>query len=228
MSLSVGLSLCFSRPVWSGPCVIGAELAALRRNVDADTDAVPTEERSRACGRIGHGQRQRGERAHRTRRYLAGSKIATPFVLYGAPRVLPSSAGPRSRSRSWSWSCSASWSSCGRFLLLLSVRTALAAGSRAPPGNSAGRPTDPHFSVARALASPRLRRRSLFVDRFPLCPHSVTSCAPRISGCGEPAALAARLGRVDTAPIAPDNPENSARSAFRSRLSPISRFPFPP
>lgn len=232
VSLFVGLSLGFSRPVWSGPCVIGAESAALRRNVDADTDAVPTEERSRACGRIGHGQRQRGDRAHRTRRYLAGSKIATAFVLYGARVLL--------FFRSFTFAVVVVFCVVdvvvvvvvvSFFLLVLSVRTALA-GSRAPPGNLAR--LLHQFSLFRSTRSPRNRRRrrrrgSLSVDRFSALPsltRSLAAASLGISGCDEPAALATRLGRVDTAPIASDNPEFCAATT-RAFSFPSSDFPIP-
>ena len=176
-SFSLFLSLC--PPVWSGPCVIGAE--SLRFG---GTWTVAKKERSRAS--------VDSSEQHRALRYLAGSKIA-PSLL-SPPPPLPPPPSPLLPLL---------------LLLLLPLLPLLLLGPRAtgslePPGNSLGRSTSSHFYIPRTRSRLSLCfsvvARCVVVSRrvpfgpfvaiaFPR-PSSLTrSPAACISGCSEHAII---------------------------------------
>ncbi|XP_031775012.1 uncharacterized protein LOC116415075 [Apis florea] len=163
-SFSLFLSLC--PPVWSGPCVIGAE--SLRFG---GTWTVAKKERSRAS--------VDSSEQHRALRYLAGSKIATALSSMVFAALPPSSSPPPS-------SPLLLLLPLLPLLLLLLLLGPRATGSLEPPGNSLGRFTSSHFYIPRtrsrlSLCFSAMRRRvsSLFLSLRSLSAffsHSITSC----------------------------------------------------
>ena len=197
LSRSFPLFLSFCPPVWSGPCVIGAE--SLRFG---GTWTGPKKERSRASAD--------STEQHRASRYLAGSKIATalssmvcaplpPFLFLFLSVFL----------------C---FNLFFFFLFFFLVRGPLAASNR---------PVTRSVALARALHQFALlyTTRSLplvtLCDRFPLFSSLTRSPAACISGCSEHHSR--RDYHVDTATIPPwDNPENQVVSPPRRQTPPGS------